>query len=225
MNEDPLKHIDHNTVEPNRIRELALEADTYCDKRYYGDSLYSQQWEMKFANLLVEEFEQYILESEGDIDYVRFLIQRNLKINKKTAAASDVDGNSKPVILSNKIKTPDGTILESFHRHDYKTYIDKNGLEYMVDGGLDYIRRIVHDQEPYIEMTVYSDDDHITVRESFKWGTRGIDGKQPVQYILLKDLNTDHVEAILDTQTQLSDTIRQQFVNELKFRKQDESTN
>lgn len=33
----------------------------------------------KFANLLIQEIETYIQEAEGDIDYVRFLIDRNLK--------------------------------------------------------------------------------------------------------------------------------------------------
>ena len=39
------------------------------------------------------------------------------------------------VILSNRLKTPDGTILESLHRHDYVTHTDANGKEYMLDGG------------------------------------------------------------------------------------------
>ena len=33
----------------------------------------------KFANLLIIEIEDYIKDAEGDIDYVRFLIDRNLK--------------------------------------------------------------------------------------------------------------------------------------------------
>lgn len=29
------------------------------------------------------------------------------------------------ILLVNRIKTPDGTIIQSKHRHDYVTYIDK----------------------------------------------------------------------------------------------------
>ena len=120
--------------------------------------------------------------------------------------------------LANRIRTPDGTILESMHRHDYVTYIDANGKEYMVDGGLDYLRRNVHDDAPYTELSVLSTDEHSVIREVFKWGTYGIDGKQPLKYLILKDMSWDHIEAILETQTQLRDHVRQVFVNELDYR-------
>ena len=123
-----------------------------------------------------------------------------------------------PRIVANRIRTPDGTILESKHRHDYVTYTDANGKEYMVDGGLDYLRRNVHEDAPYKELSVYSDDLHELIREVFKWGTRGKDGKQPLKYVPLKDLTTDHIEAILETQTHISDYIRKIFSDELKFR-------
>ena len=67
---------------------------------------------------------------------------------------------SKERIVSNRIRTPDGTILESMHRHDYVTYTDANGKEYMVDGGLDYLRRNVHDDAPYQEPVSYT---HLTL--------------------------------------------------------------
>jgi hypothetical protein len=121
-------------------------------------------------------------------------------------------------IVSNRIRTPDGTILESMHRHDYVTYVDKNGKEYMVDGGLDYLRRNVHDDAPYEELSVYDDDLHIEIRSVFKWGTRGKDGKQSLKYVVLKDLTTEHIEAILDTQTHIASHIRRIFINELNFR-------
>lgn len=120
--------------------------------------------------------------------------------------------------LANRIRTPDGTILESMHRHDYVTYIDANGKEYMVDGGLDYLRRNVHDDAPYTELSVLSTDEHSVIREVFKWGTYGIDGKQPLSYVILKDMSWDHIEAVLETQTQLREHIRQVFVNELDYR-------
>lgn len=121
-------------------------------------------------------------------------------------------------IISNKIRTPDGTILESFHRHDYKTYVDKNGLEYMVDGGLDYLRRNVHDQAPYEELSVSADCPFETFREEMKWGTRGKDGKQPLKYVPLKKLTVEHIQAILDTQTQILPWLRNAFQQELRYR-------
>ena len=120
--------------------------------------------------------------------------------------------------LANRIRTPDGTILESMHRHDYVTYIDANGKEYMVDGGLDYLRRNIHDDAPYDELSLVSTDEHSVIREVFKWGTYGIDGKQKLKYVVLKDMSWDHIEAILETQTQLRDHVRQVFVNELDYR-------
>ena len=120
--------------------------------------------------------------------------------------------------VSNRIRTPDGTILESMNRHDYVTYIDANGKEYMVDGGLDYLRRNVHDDAPYEELSLVSTDEHSVIREVFKWGTYGIDGKQKLKYVVLKDMSWDHIEAILETQVHVRDHIRQLFMNELDYR-------
>ena len=125
---------------------------------------------------------------------------------------------NKARIVSNRIRTPDGTILESRHRHDYVTYVDKNGKEYMVDGGLDYLRRNLHDDAPYEELSVYDDAPYALVREVFKWGTRGKDGKQPLKFVPLKDLTTEHIDAILDTQIHISERIRKLFIDELNFR-------
>lgn len=45
-----------------RLAELATQADSYS----------------RFAELILEEIESYIADCEGDVDYVRFLIDRNL---------------------------------------------------------------------------------------------------------------------------------------------------
>jgi hypothetical protein len=122
-----------------------------------------------------------------------------------------------PKMLANRIRTPDGTILQSFNRHDYKTHLDKNGEIYMVDGGLDYIRRTVT-KVPAEELSVWEDDPHELIREAMHWGTRGKDGKQPLKYVPVSSLGTEHIEAILETQSHITDAIRKVFIDELKYR-------
>jgi hypothetical protein len=121
-------------------------------------------------------------------------------------------------IVVNCIRTPDGTLLQSRHVHDYATYGDKNGYTYMVDGGRDYLRRNIVDQAPAEELSLNVDDPHEAIRERFDWGTRGKDGKSPLTFKLLKDLDNDHIMAILDTQTHIADWTRKLFIDELSYR-------
>lgn len=121
-------------------------------------------------------------------------------------------------LVYNAIRTPDGTVLESTHRHDYKAYLDKNGKEYMVDGGLEYIRRNVHADAPYEELSVYTTDGHDRVREVVKWGTYGINGDQPLTRILLKDMSTEHIQACLDNVPTMHPAYKESFKEELKLR-------
>jgi hypothetical protein len=119
-------------------------------------------------------------------------------------------------LLLNRIKTPDGTILTSYNRHDYLTHKDAITKEVlMVDGGNDYARRHVG---TYEELSVYDDGTHITRRSALHWGTRGKDNKQPLTYKPIKDLDSDHIEAILRTQTQISEFYKEVFKEELKYR-------
>lgn len=99
-------------------------------------------------------------------------------------------------IVANRIITPDGTELQSYHVHDYQIHIDKNGHEYMVDGGTEYLRRNVC-PIPYTEASIMSTDPHEQVRRHCAWGTRGKSGKLPVEWVKIKDLATDHIENIL----------------------------
>lgn len=122
-------------------------------------------------------------------------------------------------ILVNKIQTQDGTILESRHRHDYVSCLDTTtGEWYSTDGGLDYIRRSIN-SVPAKELDVFVGDQHEKIREEFRWGSYGIDGKGPKVLIALKDLTDSHIEAILSTQWSLPGFIRDVFLQETDFRK------
>lgn len=100
-------------------------------------------------------------------------------------------------IIVNQIRTPDGTILKSMHRHDYVQYTDKNGLEYMVDGGTDYLRRIVHEEAPYEELTIYEDDSFEVIRENYCRGGRGKDGTQPLTWVPMSQMNDNWLAACI----------------------------
>jgi len=38
---------------------------------------------------------------------------------------------------------------------------------------------------------------HRYLRETFKWGTYGVNGDEPLKWIILKDIHDDHLENIL----------------------------
>lgn len=112
--------------------------------------------------------------------------------------------------------TPDGTKLQSFHRHDYKTHTDKNGEEYMIDGGLDYVRTSMN-KHPAVYHTITMDDPHHLRREHFHWGSYGKQGNEPLRWIALKDMETDHIKAVLIIKPSES-WLAQLLNDELKYR-------
>lgn len=119
-------------------------------------------------------------------------------------------------IVSNKIKTPDGTVIESIHRHDFVCHVDKiTGLEYCVDGGKSYLRRVGGND--YTELSVSTDDSFEVIRNEFKWGTYGKDGNSSLHYIPLKNMETEHIKAILD-ECAIEPWVRELFVEELSLR-------
>jgi hypothetical protein len=124
-----------------------------------------------------------------------------------------------PKLLANRIITPDGTMLQSKHRHDYVTYIDANGKEYMVDGGLEYRRGIIHNDAPPKDACVYSDDPHEVIRDAFYWGTRGKDGKQPVVFKPISSLSNMHIHNIRMTQTHIPEHMAKVFADEEFYRR------
>jgi hypothetical protein len=68
----------------------------------------------------------------------------------------------------------------------------------MVDGGTAYLRYGAMDMSKIKLFAVYADDDYETVRKYATRGSRGVDGKQPLTWIPLCDMEDDHLEACLD---------------------------
>jgi len=86
----------------------------------------------------------------------------------------------------------------------------------MVDGGLDYIRTTMYpDQE---SLAVYLEDGHEAVREALTWGTYGKNGDQPLKYVKLSDMETDHIKACLDNVPTMYPQIRTAMKQELTYR-------
>ena len=123
-----------------------------------------------------------------------------------------------PQLLYNCILTPDGTALVSRHRHDYASYVDDNKETYVNDGGLDYLRRSIN-KEPYIDMSVYDTDDFETIRLYFERGGYGKNGDEPLHYIKLKNMSDDHIQAVIDYETERGGKFIEIYKKEQKYRK------
>lgn len=89
-----------------------------------------------------------------------------------------------------------GETLVSQHRHDYKTCSCEN--ETMIDGGNDYIRFGGKDLAKVDPFTVFNTDDFKFVRRYASRGGRGLDGKQPLTWTKLCDMNDQWLQAVLD---------------------------
>jgi len=125
-------------------------------------------------------------------------------------------------LLRNAIQTPDGTILESRTRHDYKEYKDKNGWVYMVDGGLDYVRRWVNTHAPAYDLSLSETEPHFFLRDHITWGTYGKLGDQALSYITIAAMSEGHLQAVLDTQDNMYPQVRDLMETELEYRNEED---
>jgi hypothetical protein len=124
-----------------------------------------------------------------------------------------------PKLIRNSIRTPDGTEIVSTHRHDFVCHTDANGKRYCVDGGLDYARRLF--DGPYTDVTdtsLYDDEPHVVQRDVLLWGTYGINGDQPLKYVKISEMETAHIEAVLEIKG-ISKVHEACMQNELIYRK------
>ncbi len=99
-------------------------------------------------------------------------------------------------IVYSAMRTPDGTILESKHGHDYVQHTQEDGKYYMLDGGCNYQRYSSPGDHEWL--TVYADEPFEKVRQYANRGGRGKDGTQPLTWIKLKDMTDEHLEGVVD---------------------------
>ena len=151
---------------------------------------------------------------------------REFKV-KDTLSQTDthwiIDGREEPkevsVLLYRHLRTPDGTTLISSHRHDYKTHLDVNGKEYMLDGGLEYLRCSINGDEDFFNL--YNTDSIVAIRQYVGRSGYGKDGRGPYRAALLKDMSDQWVKAsilfVLDAGDEMYGDVYQR---ELDYRKE-----
>ena len=129
--------------------------------------------------------------------------------------------NKERKLLLNRWKTPDGTILTSYHRHDFVSHLDANGDTYFVDGGSDYIRLSVN-AIPMEDMCVYTDSDYELIRSTICRGT--FDETGLMIWIPLKDMTDEHLRNCIEynrerkPEGEEDDEHTKLYVRELEYR-------
>lgn len=98
-------------------------------------------------------------------------------------------------LVYNAIRTPDGTVLESLDRHDFNKYVDKNGKTYIIDGGLEYIRRSFNGDE--VILAKFEDQPHEEIRDyAFRsgYGKPGTDDYGTFRITRIADMDDDYLD-------------------------------
>ena len=131
-------------------------------------------------------------------------------------------------IVHNSIKCLEcNEVLVSRHVHDYNTCSCPN--QAMVDGGTYYERYGAVDLDKIDKLHLYDDDDFEDVRRYVMRGSRGKDGKQPLTWIAICDMDDDYLQAVLDYggHTWHLDIIRKEIAYRASLfaKKQDKSIN
>lgn len=97
-----------------------------------------------------------------------------------------------PAIVYRSVKCLScGDILVSRHRHDYSTCECES---ITIDGGFDYLKLDSESPDNISIFQVTELDPFETIRAHIEWGSRGEDGKGPLKFIKLKDMEVTHIE-------------------------------
>lgn len=124
-------------------------------------------------------------------------------------------------LVASRIQTPDGTILWSRFGHDFVTYQDANGVEYMLDGGNDYQRS--YDERKYPEelksknISIYDDAPWEVQRDFRLRGTFDKEGNRI--WVPMSRLSNNHLDNIIKDDAEYYDRTDTIWTREMNYRK------
>lgn len=126
-------------------------------------------------------------------------------------------------VLYRALITPDGTVLGTTHRHDYKSHVDRITKEtYFIDGGLDIYYRTSINKIKATIIELYNTDNIIILRDYLTRGTFDKDNNRI--YKLIKDCSNDHIKNIIEYNKQYDNELvrvyNDIYYRELKFREE-----
>lgn len=109
--------------------------------------------------------------------------------------------------------------IESKHRHDF---VKCTCGKVAVDGGKDYRRTMFTDVSDFTDTSIDDDGTHELRRQYLTWGKsydKDMNRLPETIYIPIKDMTSDHIQAILDGGWARNNQLYEKlFKEELKFR-------
>lgn len=208
------------------LKTQSSEVDSLIDKlSSQSSSILSELDIAQIGDWLSSGGKSYsLIDILGDDADVEKTIDRGLamtvEVLKQGMEMKEAKEKEEPELLVNSIKTPDGTILTSRHRHDYVCHDDSvTGTRYCIDGGLDY-RRIIAGGG-YQDLSVYSDDPFEKIRESLVRVHRGKNLDQPMKYVVLKYMSDAWLDALIIwiEDNQPNNRYKKYYLQEIEYRK------
>lgn len=105
-------------------------------------------------------------------------------------------GGDERFLLAWYMICPDGVKIQSKFRHDFQGHETEDGQFFAVDGGIT-CPRIIGDGEICSVEYIYSTDPIEVIRENMYWGSNGKCGTLRTMWNKIKDLEDDHIDAII----------------------------
>jgi hypothetical protein len=95
-------------------------------------------------------------------------------------------------IIQNAVMV-DGIVYRSTHVHDFVTLPDGRAI----DGGHEYLRRVGAFTEEE-DLSLDEESDLLDIWNKLTWGTYGLDGKGPLKWVRIRDMDLDHINKVLE---------------------------